>query len=90
MSERDEKIRQRAYEIWEAEGRPEGREAEHWARASQEIEAESAPNSAETDNGRDAVNIHASSQNPGRRKSAKAMPGSTGEQEEEAARNTRK
>src|SRR5690606_915183 len=26
----DELIRNRAYEIWEAEGRPDGRSAEHW------------------------------------------------------------
>ena len=31
------RIAQRAKEIWEAEGRPEGRAAEHWARAEKEI-----------------------------------------------------
>ena len=36
----EHRIRQRAYEIWVEEGRPEGREAEHWARACQEVEAE--------------------------------------------------
>ena len=30
-------ISQRAYEIWEEEGRPDGREAEHWRRAESEI-----------------------------------------------------
>ena len=30
-------IRQRAYAIWEAEGRPQGREWSHWAQASEEI-----------------------------------------------------
>ena len=35
-----ERIRQRAHEIWEEEGRPEGRHAEHWAQASRELEAE--------------------------------------------------
>ena len=47
---RDDQIRQRAYEIWEAEGRPEGYEWEHWYRASREVnglgqegERESAP-----------------------------------------------
>jgi hypothetical protein len=30
-------IRTRAYEIWEAEGRPHGRDAEHWFRALSEI-----------------------------------------------------
>jgi hypothetical protein len=39
----DERIRQRAYEIWEREGRPEGREAEHWRMAAEELSAPSAP-----------------------------------------------
>jgi hypothetical protein len=30
-------IRERAYAIWEEEGRPEGREWDHWVRASREI-----------------------------------------------------
>lgn len=38
----EERIRQRAYEIWEREGRPEGREQEHWTRACQEIASEDA------------------------------------------------
>lgn len=38
--EREEKIRQRAYQIWEAEGRPDGKQDEHWQRAAREIEAE--------------------------------------------------
>ena len=30
-------IAQRAYEIWERDGRPEGRDAEHWFRAVSEL-----------------------------------------------------
>jgi hypothetical protein len=30
-------IRQRAYAIWEEEGRPDGRERDHWERALREI-----------------------------------------------------
>ncbi len=42
-------IRQRAYAIWEAEGRPQGREWSHWAQASEEIlETPAAANSAST------------------------------------------
>lgn len=33
----DERIRARAYEIWEREGRPDGREHEHWDQARREI-----------------------------------------------------
>ena len=36
-----ERIRQRAQEIWETEGRPEGRAEEHWLRAEAEIAASS-------------------------------------------------
>ena len=34
------RIQQRAYEIWEREGRPGNRHAEHWIQACQECEAE--------------------------------------------------
>ena len=32
-------VRQRAYEIWESENRPHGRDKEHWERALREISA---------------------------------------------------
>lgn len=32
-----EKIRRRAYQLWEQEGRPEGRELAHWAQAEHEL-----------------------------------------------------
>jgi hypothetical protein len=41
--DRDARIRSRAYAIWEAEGRPVGRAAEHWSRALREIEASDPP-----------------------------------------------
>jgi hypothetical protein len=45
MDDHDERIRQRAHEIWEEEGRPEGREYSHWLRARAEIQdtADDAP-----------------------------------------------
>lgn len=36
------RIRERAYGIWEREGRPDGRHAEHWEQACRELEAEAA------------------------------------------------
>lgn len=33
----EDMIRARAHQIWEAEGCPEGREAEHWAQAIEEL-----------------------------------------------------
>jgi hypothetical protein len=41
-SERQKRIEQRAYALWEAEGQPHGRHEEHWSRAAQQIEAEQA------------------------------------------------
>jgi hypothetical protein len=40
-SETERRIRERAYGIWQREGRPHGRAAEHWQQAVAEIEAES-------------------------------------------------
>jgi hypothetical protein len=37
-----ERIEARAYEIWESEGRPPNKEAEHWRRAEQEVAREEA------------------------------------------------
>lgn len=39
--EREQRIRERAHAIWEREGRPDGREREHWEQAAAEIDAES-------------------------------------------------
>jgi len=36
-------IRARAHQIWEREGRPEGRHLEHWEMANAEIAAEAKP-----------------------------------------------
>jgi hypothetical protein len=33
----DHEVRARAYDIWEREGRPEGRHDEHWRQAQQEL-----------------------------------------------------
>lgn len=40
MSKDDPKVSRKAYEIWEAEGRPHGRDQEHWHRARAEVDAE--------------------------------------------------
>ena len=39
--DKEARIRERAYEIWVREGRPHGRDAEHWQKAAAEISAES-------------------------------------------------
>jgi len=39
-SDREVRIGERAQAIWEAEGRPEGLDREHWERAAAEVDAE--------------------------------------------------
>ena len=43
-AERD--VARRAYELWEAEGRPHGRDREHWDRAAQDAAATATPGEA--------------------------------------------
>ena len=38
MVDRDERIRRMAYHFWVEEGRPSGRDADHWERAREEVE----------------------------------------------------
>ena len=40
MHEQEERIRRRAHEIWLLEGKPEGREADHWFQAQEFIRTE--------------------------------------------------
>ena len=40
---KDDKIRERAHLIWIDEGRPDGRELDHWMRAKWELESEPNP-----------------------------------------------
>jgi hypothetical protein len=38
--ERERRIRELAYQLWQSEGSPDGREKEYWHRARERIEAE--------------------------------------------------
>ena len=40
--DRESRIRRRAHELWEQEGRPEGQADSHWARAAQDLDREDA------------------------------------------------
>jgi hypothetical protein len=40
IADREDEIRKRAREIWEREGRPEGRDIAHWEQAKAELESE--------------------------------------------------
>ncbi|MGV2102379.1 MULTISPECIES: DUF2934 domain-containing protein [unclassified Rhizobium] len=47
MNDKDQKRRERAYKIWEDEGRPEGADLDHWQRAEDQHEATEAEVAAE-------------------------------------------
>jgi hypothetical protein len=36
MSDKEERLKRRAYQMWEDEGQPEGRHQQHWRRAEEE------------------------------------------------------
>lgn len=40
MNDRDERVRKRAYQLWEQEGRPADREMDHWDKASELVAIE--------------------------------------------------
>jgi hypothetical protein len=43
----DQRIRERAHQLWEAAGSPEGREQEFWYQAERELKGDSANNPVE-------------------------------------------
>jgi hypothetical protein len=45
--ENEQKIRDRAYALWESEGRPEGRHGDHWHQATRELDEPPAPPASE-------------------------------------------
>ena len=46
IDDRQDRIRRRAHEIWESEGRPHGAHDRHWHQAAGEVDAEDAKPSA--------------------------------------------
>ena len=40
--DREDRIRQRAHELWESEGRPDGQADRHWSRAAEDLDREDA------------------------------------------------
>jgi hypothetical protein len=51
----ERRIRDRAYRIWEEEGRPADRDVEHWLRAAQEVAAEEGADAATASGGTDGT-----------------------------------
>ena len=70
MTDREHKIRQRAYGIWEEEGHPHGREQEHWHRAMREVESD-APAQPELPNIGDAPSLEKADPAPAAKPAAK-------------------
>lgn len=54
MADLEERIRRRAYELWERHGRPEGQHDSHWEMARQEVMAEAVDGGQEA-NGSEAM-----------------------------------
>ena len=72
-SNREERIKQRAYELWQTEGHGHGRHEDHWHRAEREITAEEAgPDGAppRTSRPRKAVPEKSAAATPARSRSA--------------------
>lgn len=44
--DRDQKLQERAYDIWEREGRPADRAGEHWLQAEAELSGATGPSSS--------------------------------------------
>lgn len=69
----EQNISERAYEIWQAEGCPQGRDLEHWLAAEREVSAKDAAPSAENKapaSGEPEANARPAWTNGGIRKSA--------------------
>jgi hypothetical protein len=47
-TDREDRIRQRAHEMWERDGSPEGRHEEHWKAAETEVDSEDAAGDAKS------------------------------------------
>lgn len=74
-SDRERRIRERAYALWEAEGRPHGRDREHWHQAAEEIAAEEASSGKRP--GQDAGPVAPAASSGGTLRSRPARPRKT-------------
>jgi hypothetical protein len=78
MDDREQRIRDRAYAIWQREGRPEGQEREHWQQAMREIDGEAGRAGAPAGGGDMGATGEAPSGSPGKSPSRKKA-GTAGE-----------
>jgi len=73
MDDRESRIRQRAYRLWEQDGWPTGMEAEHWARAERELFSNGAGAFAAT-GGEPVAEAATQSASAGKRPAVKSKP----------------
>jgi hypothetical protein len=69
----DKTIKERAYHIWEMEGRPHGRDREHWDRATREIQTETKTKTESAGAGNNTQTV------AGAYRDSRDNPGATGE-----------
>ena len=75
----EKKVKERAHQIWEAEGRPHGRDREHWEQAAREIAEERTLHSQQAAIGADAGIRGAEPPVEEIYRARRASPGATGE-----------
>jgi hypothetical protein len=76
--DREHRIRQRAYRMWEDEGRPEGRDREHWDRAARAVDGsgDEASDGAPPTIGQRKSKVETQSSEPSSGATAASIPGS--------------
>lgn len=75
--DRDERIRKRAHEIWEQEGRPDGKEQDHWERAERELSGSELPPLANAAVKKKAPSTRTGTEKPTKATTSKAAGGKT-------------
>ncbi|MEW9854612.1 DUF2934 domain-containing protein [Novosphingobium sp. M1R2S20] len=74
MSDRENRIRERAFALWQEHGSPHGRDQEHWEQACREIEEEDSRSGL-----RGAAPSQPQGENKGARKASGSAPSQTSE-----------
>jgi len=57
MADRDEQIRERAYTLWEQDGRQHGRDLLHWDQATRDVDGPPAPEDAAEQEAEESVEV---------------------------------
>lgn len=71
---RDQIVRDTAYAIWEAEGKPDGKDAEHWRLAEERVSVSTGAKAKAPLKGKAAVSDKAEAREPVKKAATKAAP----------------